>query len=260
MDVDGVYWHPSRKTALVVMSGADGHALVWLRFNRLDRPVPVEVALRAGDGPSERRSREMVREYAPPRYGSVSTSLLRALSLSDALNAVSQIDWRPNSLQARLAEVDPDLVDRAFEPFRSTRDRAAAIEWVNVAAAFVARVHAGDPAPAKSLAEDLGKSTAWVNKRLAAARTAGYLTSFGHGRQGGDLTEEGLALLQRVAEQGARVAPGDKSGARGRRRHVRSARRTPDRAGRVVMCLKCMTPFIHGGKEEECPECGRRLQ
>jgi hypothetical protein len=259
MDVVGVHWDSNRPLALVVMESEQGHALVWLRLQANSGPLPIEVVFRGGDAPSERRSRAMLRDYRPPKIGSVSSSMLRAVSLSEALNAVGENVWQPDSFYSRLTRVDGALITSAYDRFRSVRDRDAAVEWVNVAAAFVSRVHSGDMAPAKSLAEELGKPVAWVNKRLAAARQAGYLTSLGHGRTGGELTDEAFALLQRVAQDDVLAQLNDFSGEDVGIESMRSTAEIHRHQGRVEVCVWCMHVFIHDGQQGECPNCDNEL-
>lgn len=257
MDVVNWYSEDSQPLVLIVMQNDQGHALVWTRVEPDGGLVPVEVVLRGGPPPSDEECITELVYYEPPQEGAVSTSMLRSLSLSDALNSVTSSALQPDQFHSRVNHAEVDLVESAYDRFRSKRDRDAAIEWVSVSAAFLARVQQGDPSPVQSLARDLGKTVAWVNKRLASARQAGYLTSFGHGRAGGNLTDEAVALLRRAIQEEEHAASHAVVGESGE--VVRPADSRIKEAGRVQMCMWCMEPSLFDGQDPDCPHCGQTL-
>lgn len=271
MKVLAVYTDRSRPVALVVMGAAEAHALVWMALREGGVPTPIEVTVKATVVPSERRCKEMLRNYKPPRGGGmVTTAMLRALSLSGALNAVSAQQEPDRPRTARLASLQRDPSDALPEGFRNRRDYGAAQERVLVAAFYVDHVQAGSQTPVQEVAEKLGKSPAWVNKRLAAARSAGYLTSYGHGRRGGELTEKAWSLIDTTRdpnepdeseedddyedlteEELAEFDDGDWS------EDEPSAIEDQelDTYGGWVLCHACLTPYEHLDQDSVCTNC-----
>lgn len=81
-------------------------------------------------------------------------------------------------------------------------DRRDARRWrlLTTAARYVAARKAGDRKPVATVAEDLGLPQSQIRDRLYAARTEGFLEGTGRGRAGGDLTPQGQALLEEIAD------------------------------------------------------------
>lgn len=272
LDVAAVYRDRARPLALVVMERGDAHALVWLSLPEQGTPVPVEVTLKGGAAPSERRCKEMLRDYRPPRSGSVTTALLRSLSLSGALNALATRDRPDQSRVARLAEMRKESSGNLPESFRNRRDHGAALERVLVAALYVDEIQADNSKPVQAVANRMGKSSTWVNKRLAAARSAGYLTSYGHGRRGGDLTEKAWELIEQSSDEEAEEGwdeyeddeedlTEEELAALGEEDWTEDA--TPlaeedeelDTYGGWVLCHACLTPYEYLDEQSVCANC-----
>jgi hypothetical protein len=266
VQVHSVHREPQRELALVVMGSDDGHALVYLSLAG-DRPVPVEVTVKAARPPSVKRCKEMLAGFQPRGLSPVSTALIRSLALSSALYAL-QVPTR--SRLERVKALEEEARGGVPEGFRTARDYHAARERVLVAAAYVDRVQAGDPTPVQSLAEAFDKPKGWVNKRLAAARTAGYLTSLGHGRLGGDLTEAAYDLLL-GAEESDEVDEDDdwdedeevteEEIAEYEKETALEALRAQEEEevetyGGWVLCPGCFAPYEYIDPESVCPECG----
>lgn len=270
MEVVAVYRDRNRPVALVVMGSTDSHALVWMTFTDQGVPVPVEVTMRATAAPSERRCRELLRDFRPPRGGTVTTSMLRSLSLSGAWNAAAAQQEPKRTRMARLASLQREPSDQLPEGFRNRRDYGAAQERVLVAALYVDQVQAGTSTPVQAVAEKLGKTPAWVNKRLAAARSAGYLTSYGHGRRGGELTEKAWSVIDATRDEDtpddwdeeedeeltdeelAELADEDWSEEEG---VPLEDDEELDTYGGWVLCHACLTPYEYLDENSACANC-----
>lgn len=267
MQVHSVHQDPQRGLAVVVMASGDGHALVFLSLAG-DRPVPVEVTVKAARPPSARRCKEMLAEFQPRGLSPVSTALLRSLALSSALNALEATPEQSRVKQVK--ELEDEARGGVPEGFRTARDYQAARERVLVAAYYVDRVQAGDPTPVQSLAESFDKPKGWVSKRLAAARTAGYLTSLGHGRLGGDLTEAAYDLLLGAEESDELDEDDDwdedeevteEEIAEYEKETALEALRAQEEEevetyGGWVLCPGCFAPYEYIDPDSVCPECG----
>lgn len=83
------------------------------------------------------------------------------------------------------------------ETFASLEDNlsAAKLEYLDAARQFASAPKQGRPV--LNLAEKMNISAKQLSDRLSAARKAGYLTSPGAGRKGGELTDLGRALVAR---------------------------------------------------------------
>lgn len=271
MEVMGVYRDRSRPLALVVIGLDDAHALIWLAGGDQGAPVPMEVTAKAGPAPSERRCKELLRDYKPPRSGKVTTAMLRALSLSGALNAVAAQSEQAPSRVGRLASMQRKPSNELPEGFRNRRDFGAAQERVLVAAMYVDQVQDGNPAPVQEVAQRLGKTVAWVNKRLAAARSAEYLTSYGHGRRGGELTDKAWNLIDATREPGAAAEwdevedeelteeelaeLADEDEFEDEVSLAKDEDEELDTYGGWVLCHACLTPYEYLDEDSACANC-----
>lgn len=269
MKVLAVYADRSRPVALVVMGSADAHALVWMTLSDGGVPAPIEVSVKATTAPSKRRCKELLRDYRPPRGGGmVTTAMLRALSLSGALNAVAADQEPDRPRTARLAALQRDPSGTLPEGFRNRRDYGAAQERVLVAAFYVDQVQSGSLTPVQDVAQKLRKSPAWVNKRLAAARSAGYLTSYGHGRRGGELTDKAWSLIDatRDPDEPDELEDDDDDYEDLTEQELAELEGEDDfednfedeeldTYGGLVLCPACFTPYEHRDQESVCTNC-----
>ncbi len=270
VQVRAVHRDPQRDLALVVMASDEGHALVYLSLSG-DRPTPIEVTFRAARAPGMNRAKQLLENFDPRGLRPVSTTLIRSVALSSALNALEVEQGRSKSRLAQVKESEADSRRGVPEEFRTERDYNAARERVLVAAAYVDRVQVGDPTPVRSLADSFGKPKTWVNKRLAAARASGYLTSLGHGRLGGDLTEAAWEVLL-GAEESDEVEDDDEwdddeevteaDVARFEKEMELEALRVREEDeeeietyGGWVLCHACLTPYEYFDTDSVCPKC-----
>ena len=133
--------------------------------------------------------------------GSTTAEELRRLPLGALLRRArglvsGSVDQGPAATSGRLRIVDLDRANlAAFLVDGRGRQKRTDEDFARLAWEYVLLVNEGDPSPAKTLSERLGGSAAvWAN-RISEARRRGLLTTPQPGEAGGQLTDNGEALM-----------------------------------------------------------------
>jgi hypothetical protein len=152
------------------------------------RVYPAEKGAQAG-----RWSAEHLGEAATSPKGGVTGRLLQRVRIDDARETFD--DMRRRRLLLGTPAL-PDLArirhDATHNPGRGGHPDAF---YAAVAAAYLAKLHAGATTPTDALADDLNLRPQRLRDLLRAARTRGLLTQPPRGRAGGELTPAGQAAL-----------------------------------------------------------------